>query len=96
MVYNELTKNNLDALLGEIAEYTRLSEEVAAARDGLRDTLKAYMTKNGLDTVTGSEHKASYKQVTSTRIDSKALKAARPEIYEQFSKQTTAFRLTFD
>lgn len=53
MNYNEIARQNLDALMKEIAEYTRLSEEVSATLDSLRDTLKTYMTENGLDTVTG-------------------------------------------
>ena len=95
MNYNEIARQNLDALMKEIAEYTRLSEEVSATLDSLRDTLKTYMTENGLDTVTGSEHKATYKTVTSSRIDTAALKKNAPAIAERFTKTTTAKRFTF-
>ena len=33
MNYNEIARQNLDALMKEIAEYTRLSEEVSATLD---------------------------------------------------------------
>lgn len=38
--YNEIAQNNLDSLMREIAEYTRMAEEVAATLDSLKDTLK--------------------------------------------------------
>lgn len=74
---------------------TRLSEEVSATLDSLRDTLKTYMTENGLDTVTGSEHKASYKKVTSSRLDSAALKKELPEIAAKYTKTTETRRFLF-
>lgn len=95
MNYNEIARQNLDALMKEIAEYTRLSEEVSAILDGLRDTLKTYMTENGLDTVTGSEHKASYKKVTSSRLDLAALKKELPKIAAKYTEITETRRLLF-
>lgn len=79
MNYNEIARQNLDALMKEIAEYTRLSEEVSAT----------------LDTVTGSEHKASYKKVTSSRLDSAALKKELPEIAAKYTKTTETRRFLF-
>ena len=73
-----MTKDNLNALMREIAEYTRMAEEVAATLDSLKDTLKKHMEENGLDSIAGSEHKASYKAVISSRIDTAALKNDLP------------------
>ena len=90
-----MTKDNLNALMREIAEYTRMAEEVAATLDSLNDTLKKHMEENGLDSIAGSEHKASYKAVISSRIDTAALKKERPEIATEYTKQTVAKRFTF-
>ncbi|SCJ25319.1 Uncharacterised protein [uncultured Ruminococcus sp.] len=90
-----MTKDNLNALMREIAEYTRMAEEVAATLDSLKDTLKKHMEENGLDSIAGSEHKASYKAVISSRIDTAALKKERPEIATEYTKQTVAKRFTF-
>lgn len=38
------------------------------------------------------EYKVTWKPVTSTRVDTKALKAAAPELVERFTKVTTARR----
>ena len=93
--YNEIAQNNLDSLMREIAEYTRMAEEVAATLDSLKDTLKKHMEENGLDSIAGSEHKASYKAVTSSRIDTTALKRDMPEIAAKYTKTTNARRFLF-
>lgn len=95
MNYNEIAQNNLDSLMREIAEYTRMAEEVAATLDSLKDTLKKHMEENGLDSIAGSEHKASYKAVTSSRIDTTALKRDMPEIAARYTKTTETRRFLF-
>ena len=93
--YNEIAQNNLDSLMREIAEYTRMAEEIAATLDSLKDTLKKHMEENGLDSIAGSEHKASYKAVTSSRIDTTALKRDMPEIAARYTKTTETRRFLF-
>lgn len=93
--YNEIAQNNLDSLMREIAEYTRMAEEVAATLDSLKDILKKHMEENGLDSIAGSEHKASYKAVTSSRIDTTALKRDLPEIAAKYTKTTETRRFLF-
>lgn len=93
--YNEIAQNNLDSLMREIAEYTRMAEEVAATLDSLKDVLKKHMEENGLDSIAGSEHKASYKAVTSSRNDTTALKRDMPEIATKYTKTTNTRRFLF-
>lgn len=93
--YNKIVMDNLNALMREIAEYTRMAEEIGATLDSLKDTLKKHMEENGLDSIAGSEHKASYKTVTSSRIDTTALKRDLPEIAAKYTKTTETRRFLF-
>jgi predicted phage-related endonuclease len=93
--YNKIAMDNLNALMREIAEYTRMAEEIGATLDSLKDTLKKHMEENGLDSIAGSEHKASYKAVTSSRIDTAALKRELPEIAAKYTKTTETRRFLF-
>lgn len=86
---------DINAIMAELAQYTRLQEEAAAMVEGLKDQLKNYMVENGLDVLTGSEHKAIYKTVTSSRIDTSALKKALPEVAERYTKTSETKRFTF-
>lgn len=86
---------DINAIMAELAQYTRLQEEAAAMVEGLKDQLKSYMAENGLEVLTGSEHKAVYKTVTSSRIDTSALKKALPEVAERYTKTSETKRFTF-
>lgn len=86
---------NVNEIMAQLAQYNRMAEETAAIIDGLKDQLKSYMTENGLETLTGDEHKAIYKAVESSRVDTKALKAELPEIAARYSTTTTTMRFTF-
>ena len=86
---------DINAIMAELAQYTRMSEEIAATVDSLKDTIKKYMEENQLETLTGNEHKATYKTVTSSRIDTTALKRNAPDIAEKYTKTTETKRFTF-
>lgn len=86
---------DINAIMAELAQYTRMAEEIAATVDGLKDIIKKYMEENQLETLTGNEHKATYKTVTSSRIDTTALKRNAPDIAEKYTKTTETKRFTF-
>ena len=86
---------NIDNLFSELAQYTRIMEEAAATVDGLKDEIKRYMEEHNTDILTGNEHKATYKAVTSSRIDTTALKKDRPEIAAHYTKTTETKRFLF-
>ena len=86
---------NINEIMAQLAQYQRMQDETTAIIDGLRDQIKKYMTDNGMDTLTGDEHKATYKEVASTRIDTKALKTELPDIATRYTTTTTTMRFTF-
>ena len=86
---------NIDSIMKELAEYIRMGEQIAATVDGLKDQLKQIMREQNTDTLTGTEHKATYKAVTSSRLDTTALKRELPEIAARYSKNSETKRFTF-
>lgn len=86
---------NVDSIMRELAEYIRMGEQIAATVDGLKDQLKEIMQVQGVDTLTGTEHKATYKAVSSSRIDTSALKRDMPAVAAQYSRTTETRRFTF-
>ena len=87
-----MSMNEMEAKVNELRELKRMADELAGEIAALEDSLKAHMTVAGTDTIEGSTFRVTWKEVTSSRLDSKALKAAAPTIWEQFSKQTTSRR----
>lgn len=86
---------NINEIMAQLAQYNRMKEETDAIIDGLKDQLKSYMTENGIETLTGDEHKAIYKAVETSRLDSKALKAELPEIAARYTTTSSTMRFTF-
>lgn len=86
---------NIDSIMKELAEYIRMQEEAAAMVESLKDQLKERMTAAGVDSLAGSEHKATYKTVTSSRVDTAAIKRDMPEVAARYTKTTTNRRFTF-
>ena len=77
---------SINETMKELAQYIRMQEEISETIEGLKDQIKAYMTENGLETLASDEHKATYKAVSSSRIDTTAFKKAFPSMAEQFTK----------
>lgn len=86
---------NIDIIMGELAQYTRLQEETATIIDGLKDELKNIMRAQNTEVLQGTEHKASYKAVISSRIDTTALKKDAPEIAAKYTRTTKSRRFLF-
>lgn len=87
---------NINEIMKELAEYIRIQEETAAIIDALKDQVKQYMKENNIDTVIGADHKAMYKPVTSSRIDTTALKKENPGIAAIYTKTAESMRFTFN
>lgn len=86
---------DINALMTELAQYIRLQEDAAAMVEALKDQIKEKMTAAGVDTLVGTEHKATYKAVTSSRVDTTALKKDMPDIAARYTKTTETRRFTF-
>ena len=69
-----------------------MADELAGEIAATEDELKAYMTANNADELHGPSFKITWREVTSSRLDSKALKAEAPELWQRFTKQTTTRR----
>lgn len=82
-----------DALAREYAELSRMADELKKEIDAVKAEIIALM--DGAPEITGTEHKATYKPVTSTRFDAAACKKDFPELYEAYGKAVTSYRFTF-
>ncbi len=84
--------NELDMKVKELRELRRMAEELQAEIDAAQDAIKAHMDSQGVDTLAGTDWKVTWKPVTSSRMDTTALKKALPEVAEQFMKSVTSRR----
>lgn len=80
-----MSRTELNAEIKELRELRRMADELAAEIESITDAVKQEMQVQGVDTLTGDDWRATWKTVQSSRFDSKAFKAARPDLYGAFS-----------
>ena len=84
--------NEMDSKVKELRELLRMQEELTAEIENIRDAIKGQMDAQGVDTLAGTDWKATWKPITSTRIDTGALKKALPDVAARFTKTSTIRR----
>ena len=84
--------NEMEAKARELRQLQNLIEEAQAEAEALKDTIKAAMGDS--ESIQAGEYKITWKAVTSSRIDTAALKKALPDVAERFTKETTVRRFT--
>ena len=87
-----MSTNELEVKIRELRQLQQLIEEAQTEAEGIRDAIKAHMDSQGVDTLTGTDWKVTWKAVTSSRIDTTALKKTMPDVAQQFTKTTSARR----
>lgn len=81
-----------ESLCNEYRENKRLIEELQAMNDSIKTAILAIMGDK--ETMTEGASKATNKTVTSSRLDGKALKEEKPDIFAAYSTPTTYKRFT--
>lgn len=85
-----MSMNEIESKVRELRQLQALIEEAQAEAETIKDQIKAHMGQ--AEELRAGEYRITWKSVTSSRLDSKALKAAAPELVERFTKTTTTRR----
>ena len=85
-----MSNPSMEAKVKELMELKRMKEELEAEIAAAEDEIKSVMGEEEI--LNAGAFKVTWKAVTSSRLDSTALKKALPEIAERFMKQTTTRR----
>ncbi len=83
-------ENRVRKLL-EIEDQKKALEEQA---DALREEIKKDLERKGIDELKTPNFIIRWKEVISSRLDSKALKAALPDVYSLYAKASVSRRFT--
>ena len=82
--------HEIESKVRELRQLQALVEEAEAEMETIKDAIKAHMGDS--EELRAGEYKITWKTVTASRLDSKALKAALPEVAQAFTRTTTARR----
>lgn len=84
----------LESKAHELKELERMQEELTAEIEAIKDAIKAAMGDQ--EAITAGAYKIIWKPVTTSRLDSKALKAALPDVAARFTTSSTTRRFTIN
>lgn len=87
-----MNKTEMNAKVRQLRKLTAKAEELAAEIESIKDEIKAEMTAQSVDEMTGSDWKVTWKPVTSSRFDSAAFKKTHADLYGQYCKESTSRR----
>lgn len=85
-----MSMSEIESKVRDLRQLQALIEEAQAEVETIKDQIKAHMGQ--AEELRAGEYRITWKSVTSSRLDSKALKAAAPELVERFTKTTTTRR----
>lgn len=85
-----MSSRELESKARELRQLQALIEEAQQEAEALKDAIKAAMGE--AEAATAGEYKITWKAVTTSRIDTGALRKAMPEIAAAFTRETTVRR----
>lgn len=87
-----MTTTEVSSLVKQYREAQQLAEMAKAEAEAAKAALLDELNHRGVDRLDAGTYKVTVTTVTSSRIDTKALKAAAPELAERFSKEIVTQR----
>lgn len=89
-----MTERRIERRIAKIKEIEAQIAELEKEADAIRNEIKQDMEQKGVDEMATRNFVIRWKEVSTNRLDGKALKKALPEIYNQFVKPSTSRRFT--
>lgn len=88
---------SIEALLILVEQYKEAAQLIEAAQieqEALKARIKTELAERSTNYLEVGCHKVRLSDFSSTRLDSKAIKAVAPDLYDQYSKTVTGTRLS--
>ena len=89
-----MSTHELNSTARDLMSVRAMIAELEAEAEAFTDKIKGAMVEQGAEVLQGDGWKATWKNVVSSRFDSKRFKADHGDLYGQYSKATTTTRFT--
>ena len=89
-------KKDINEVIKELKEYETLQEQLKKEVEQLKAQAIEYLAEHGVDEVTTSEGKVTYREVLSKRFDTTSFKKDFMDVYEEYTRQTSSMRFTLN
>ena len=85
-----MSTTELEGKCRELRQLQNLIAEAEQEAEAIKDSIKAHMGDS--EELVAGEYKVTWKAITSSRLDTAALKRALPDVAERFTKISTTRR----
>ena len=85
---------SINVLLTLVEQYKEAAQLIEAAQEQLKIQIREALAERSTNYLEVGCHKIRLSDFSSTRLDSKAIKAVAPDLYDQYSKTVTGTRLS--
>ena len=85
-----MSTSEIESKIRELRQLQSLIEEAQAEAEAIKDTIKAQM--GDAEELRAGEFKITWRPVTTSRLDTAALKKALPDVAAQFTRTSTTRR----
>lgn len=89
-----MTNKQLDNRVKKLREIEAQVQTLEEQAEAIRSELKAELESNGEDEHNTGNFVIRWKEIISRRLDSKALKAALPDVFAAYSRESSCRRFT--
>ena len=88
------THMSINILLTLVEQYKEAAQLIEAEQEQLKTQIREALAERSTNYLEVGCHKVRLSDFSSTRLDSKAIKAVAPDLYDQYSKTVTGTRLS--
>ena len=85
---------SINVLLTLVEQYKEAAQLIEAEQEQLKIQIREALAERSTNYLEVGCHKVRLSDFSSTRLDSKAIKAGAPDLYDQYSKTVTGTRLS--
>ncbi|WP_278941429.1 hypothetical protein [Anaerotruncus colihominis] len=89
-----MTERMIENRIKKLQEIEARQKELEDAAEAIRAELKADLEEKGVDELKTQNFIVRWKEIISSRLDSKTLKAVLPDVYGQFCKASISRHFT--
>lgn len=87
-----MSMDDLNTTAKSLLDVRAMIAELEAEAEALTDKLKGVMVEQGQEVIQGDGWRATWKNVVSSRFDSKTFKAEHADLYSAYSRAVTTTR----
>ena len=89
-----MSTDELNSIVRELKELRTLHEKVSEEITALEDRIKAHMEQEEVTIITTAEYQIRWVEITSSRLDTAALKHDYPNLTQNYTNTTVTRRFT--